>query len=138
MVISLRGAEADNPLRGAWRDVVANPLVNPTQLDQDRVRPNLEAEYSTVKNLFLAPDQGRQFSEALDAGGTRAQAVNFGGAPAGHTAGFYASGSDFVQWNREGQGYSNIGGQWREIERDQVTRVNRENGVVDLNITLTA
>jgi hypothetical protein len=135
LVISLRGAEVGNPLRSAWQDVVANPLVNPTQLDQNRARPDLEAEYSTVKNLFLAPDQGRRFNEALDAGGTRAQTVNFGGAPAGDTAGLYVSGNDFVQWNREGQGYSNIGGQWREIERDQITRVDRGNGVLDLNIT---
>ncbi len=135
LVISLRGAEQRNPLNQAWDNVVANPLVNPTQLDRDHARPNLEAEYSTVKNLFLAPAQARPFAEALDAGTTRAQDVRFQGAPAGHTAGFYASGSDFVQWNREGQGYANIGGRWSEIERDQVTRVDRGNGVIDLNVT---
>jgi len=135
LVIALRGAEADNPLRGAWRDVMANPLVNPTQLDQDRAHPNLPAEYSTVKNLFLAPAQGRAFVEALDAGGTRAQDVRFQGAPAGHTAGLYVSGHDFVQWNRDGHGHANIGGRWQEVERDQVTRLDRGNGVVDLNVT---
>ena len=134
LVISLREAEAGNPLRGAWQDVMASPLVNPTQLDQDRARPNLEAEYSTVKNLFLAPTQGRALVEALDAGGTRAQDVRFQGAPVGHTAGMYASGHDFVQWNRDGQGHANTGGRWQEIDRDQVTRVDRGNGVVDLNV----
>ncbi len=135
LVISLRGSETDNPLRDAWRDVVANPLINPTQLDQDRAHPNLQAEYSTVKNLFLVPAQGRAFVEALDAGGTRAQDVRFQGAPAGHTAGLYVSGNDFVQWNRDGRGYANIDGGWREIERDQITRADRSNGVVELNVT---
>ncbi len=135
LAISLRGAEERNPLSQAWDNVVANPLVNPTQLDRDPARPNLEAEYSTVKNLFLASAQAKTFSEALDAGTTRAQDVRFQGAPAGHTTGFYASGSDFVQWNREGQGYANINGRWSEIDRDQVTRIDRGNGVIDLNVT---
>lgn len=135
LVIALRGAEVGNPLRDAWRDVTANPLVNPTQLDQDRAHPNLPAEYSTVKNLFLAPAQGRAFVEALDAGGTRAQDVRFQGAPEGHTAGLYVSGHDFVQWNRDGHGHANIGGRWQEVDRDQVTRLDRGNGAVDLNVT---
>ncbi|WP_213600588.1 hypothetical protein [Pseudoxanthomonas japonensis] len=134
LVISLRGSEPNNPLHAAWQSVVADPLVNPTQLDQDRTRPNLLAEYSTVKNLFLVPAQGRAFVEALDVGGTRTQDVRFQGAPAGHTAGLYASGSDLVQWNRNGHGHAYVGGEWREIERSQVTRTDRDNGVVELNV----
>lgn len=135
LVIALRGAAADNPLRDAWRDVMSDPLVNPTRLDQDPARPHLDAEYATVRNLFLAPVQGRAFVEALDAGGARAQDVRFQGAPAGHTAGLYVAGHDFVQWNRDGHGHANIGGRWQAIERDQVTRVDRGNGVVDLDLT---
>jgi hypothetical protein len=50
-------------------------------------------------------------------------------------AGFYVAGDDFVQWNRDGHGVAYIGGQWSQIERSQITRVDRGNGVVDLNIT---
>ena len=45
------------------------------------------------------------------------------------------AGDDFVHWNRDGHGVAYIGGQWSEIERSQITRVDRGNGVVDLNIT---
>lgn len=134
LVISLRGSDANNPLHDAWQSVMADPLINPTQLDQDRMHPNLLAEYSTIKNLFLVPTQGRAFVEALDAGGTRSQDVRFQGAPAGHTAGLYASGSDFVQWNRAGHGHAYINAEWREIERSQITRTDREKGVVELNV----
>ena len=50
-------------------------------------------------------------------------------------AGFYVAGDDSVHWNRDGHGVAYIGGQWSEIERSQITRVDRGNGVVDLNIT---
>lgn len=135
LVISLRGSEANNPLHAAWQSVLADPLVNPTQLGQNPAHPNLPAEYSTIKNLFLLPAQGRAFVEVLDAGSTRAQDVRFQGAPVGHTAGLYASGNDFVQWNRDGRGHGNIDGEWREIERSHVTRTDRDNGVVELSIT---
>lgn len=135
VVIALRNADAQSPLHTAWQNVVANPLVNPTQLGQDRTRPHLDAEYSTVKNLFLVPGQSKAFVQASDDGGHRAQDVRFQGAPREQTAGLYVSGNDLVQWNRDGHGHANIGGQWSEIERSQITRVDRGNGVVDLNIT---
>lgn len=134
LVISLRGSGANSPLHSAWQSVMADPLVNPTQLDHDPTHPNLPAEYSTIKNLFLVPAQGRALVETLDAGGTRAQDVRFQGAPAGHTAGLYASGSDFAQWNRAGHGHAHIDGEWREIERGQITRTDRDNGVVELSV----
>lgn len=135
LLIELRNADDRNPLQGVWRDVAANPLVNPTQLGQDRAHPDLEAEYSTVKNLFMVSAQARPFVRALDDGGQRAQEVRFAGAPQGQTAGLYVSGDDFVQWNRDGHGYARVGGQWSRIERDIVERVPRGNGVVDLSIT---
>ncbi|PPU75904.1 hypothetical protein XcuCFBP2542_12085 [Xanthomonas cucurbitae] len=134
VVIALRNAEDHNPLHTAWQNVVANPLANPTQLNQDRARPNLEAEYSTVKSLFLISGQAKAFVQTLDDSGHRAQDVRFQGAPRDQTAGLYVSGNDFAQWNRDGHGYANIDGQWNEIERSQIRRVDQRNGVVDLNI----
>jgi hypothetical protein len=61
VVIALRNADAQSPLHAAWQNVVANPLVNPTQLGQDRAHPHLDAVYSTVKNLFLVPGQSKAF-----------------------------------------------------------------------------
>jgi hypothetical protein len=136
VLIGLRNAAAQNPLRQAWQDVVANPLVNPTQLQQDRAHPNLTAEYTTIKNLFLEPGTSPAFIRALDQGSTYTR-VTADRAQPGHftEAGFIASGNNFVQWNRDGHGYANIGGQWSEIERSQITRVDRGNGVFDLNVT---
>lgn len=44
------------------------------------------------------------------------------------------AGDDFVHWNRDGRGVAYIGGQWSEIERSQISRVDRGNDVVDLSI----
>jgi hypothetical protein len=97
--------------------------------------PNLPAEYDTVKTLFLSPDQGKNFIRALDQGGSysygRPQAEGRNGA----TSGFYVSGDDFVVWNQDGQGHAFIGGNWRDIDRQNLTRVRNNDGTVDLNIT---
>jgi hypothetical protein len=97
--------------------------------------PNLPAEYDTVKNLFLSPDQGKNFIHALDQGGT----YSYGRPqPEGRnraTAGFYVSGDDFVAWNQDGKGHAFIGGNWRDIDRQNLTRVRNNDGTVDLNIT---
>jgi len=133
VLIALRNSDAQNPLHAAWQHVATDPLANPTQLNQDPTRPNLQAEYATIKNLLLVPDQGRALVQALDTGGTRARDIRFQGAPNDQTAGFYAAGNDFAVWNRDGHGYANINGQWSSVERSQVTRTER-NGVVDLSI----
>src|SRR5690606_2560236 len=50
---ALRSADIQNPLHQPWQNVLANPLVNPTQTGQDANRPNLGSEYTAVKALFL-------------------------------------------------------------------------------------
>jgi hypothetical protein len=132
---ALRNASPDNPLSQAWTNVVANPLVGPVAAHQPNpANPDLGFQYDTVRSLFLSPEASQRFIHALDRGGTMSeghpQPAN--GRP---QAGFYVAGNDFVHWNRDGHGVAYIGGQWSEIERSQITRVDRGNGVVDLNIT---
>lgn len=132
---ALRNASPDNPLSQAWTNVVANPLVGPVAAHQpNQANPDLGFQYDTMRSLFLSPEASQRFIQALDRGGTMSeghpQPAN--GRP---QAGFYAAGDDFVHWNRDGHGVAYIGGHWSEIERSQITRVDRGNGVVDLNIT---
>jgi hypothetical protein len=132
---ALRNASPDNPLSQAWTNVVANPLVGPVAAHQPSpANPDLGFQYDTVRSLFLSPEASQRFIQVLDRGGTMSeghpQPAN--GRP---QAGFYVAGDDFVHWNRDGHGVAYIGGQWSEIERSQITRVDRGNGVVDLNIT---
>lgn len=97
--------------------------------------PNLGAEYETIKSLYLQPDQGLQTIRALDEGRTyswgRPQPENGRGA----TAGFYVAGNDFVTWNHEGHGHAFIGGEWSEVNRDNLFRSRNNDGTVDLNLT---
>jgi len=131
---ALRNASPDNPLSQAWTNVVANPLVGPVAAHQPNpANPDLGFQYDTVRSLFLSPEASQRFIAALDRGGTMSEGhpQPRNGRP---QAGFYVAGNDFVHWNRDGQGVAYIGGQWSEIERTQITRVDRGNGVIDLNI----
>lgn len=134
LAVALRNAGTDNPLRGAWQDVTANPLVNPTRLDQDAAHPDLKAEYSTVKSLFATPEQGQSLVRALDDEHGMAKDIKFRGAGADETAGLYASGHDFVHWNRDGKGFAHVGGQWQEADRNQVVKTTQQDGTVELTL----
>jgi nucleoside diphosphate kinase len=132
---ALRNASPDNPLSQAWANVVANPLIGPVAAHQPNpANPDLAFQYDTVRSLFLSPEASQRFIHSLDRGGTMSEGhpQPRNGRP---QAGFYVAGDDFVHWNRDGHGVAYIGGQWSEIERSQITRVDRGNGVVDLNIT---
>jgi hypothetical protein len=131
---ALRNASPDSSLSQAWTSVVNNPLVGPVDARQpNQVNPNLGLQYDTVRSLFLTPEASQRFIRTLDRGGTMAEGdpQPRNGRP---QAGFYVAGDDFVHWNRDGRGVAYVGGQWSEIERSQVTRVDRGNGVFDLNI----
>jgi hypothetical protein len=132
---ALRNASPDNPLSQAWTNVVANPLVGPVAAHQPNpANPDLGFQYDTVRSLFLSPEASQRFIHALDRGATMSEGhpQPRNGRP---QAGFYVAGDDFVHWNRDGHGVAYIGGQWSEIERSQITRVDRGNGVIDLSIT---
>lgn len=132
---ALRNASPDNPLSQAWTNVIANPLVGPVVAHQPNpANPDLGFQYDTVRSLFLSPEASQRFIHALDRGGTMSE--GHPQPPNGRPqAGFYVSGNDFVHWNRDGHGMAYIAGQWSEIERSQITRTDRGNGVVDLNIS---
>ncbi|OHE83071.1 MAG: hypothetical protein A2579_02965 [Lysobacterales bacterium RIFOXYD1_FULL_69_11] len=132
VLVALRNADPRSPLSDAWRAVVADPLVNPTQLDRQPGQPDLPHQYTAVKNLFLQPAQAPRLIAALDEGGAyawgRPQSEN-GNPP---TAGLYASGNDLVLWNLEGHGARHVDGAWSAVSRDDLSRARHRNGVVDL------
>lgn len=130
----LRNANAQSPLHDTWQHVVANPLVDPTQLGNDAARPNLAAEYDTVKTLFMQPTEARPFISALDHGGAYAYGRPQAEGTRAATAGLYASGNDFAIWNRNGVGHANIGGVWSELDRGTVFRQRNNDGSTDLDI----
>ena len=134
VLIGLRNANAQSPLHDTWQHVVANPLVNPTQVGNDPMQPNLAAEYQTVKTLFLQPGEARPFTTALDQGGAYAYGRPQPEGTRAATAGLYASGNDFAIWNRDGAGHAQIGGVWSELDRSTITRQRNSDGSTDLDI----
>ncbi|KRA75944.1 hypothetical protein ASD78_08275 [Lysobacter sp. Root667] len=131
---ALRKMEPTNPMHQAWQSVLADPLADPTHLNADRARPNLAAEYATVKTLFLQHAQAPGFIEALERGtghvyGRPRQEGQ--GAP---TAGLYSSGDDFLVWTRDGAGHARMNDRWSPIDRDDLSRVRNRDGSVDLYI----
>lgn len=135
VVIALRNSDPRSPLHDAWQNVLANPLVSPLQTGQDPARPNLTAEYGTVKELFLQKAQAPAFIEALDRGAGYAYGRPQPEGRNGATGGLYAQGDDFVLWNRTGPGRAYIDGQWSEVSRDDLSRVRNRDGTTDLNLT---
>lgn len=133
---ALRNADARSPLHQPWQNVLANPLVNPTQTGQDAARPNLSAEYTTVKNLFLQKSNAPALIEALNQGGAYGYNVpDRQGRPRPQSTSLYASGDDFVVMDGNGVGKAYIGGAWSDVNRADLTRVNNRDGTVDLNIS---
>ncbi|MBD9477685.1 hypothetical protein [Pseudoxanthomonas sp. PXM02] len=132
---ALRGADPESPLARAWTNVSANPLIGPVAAHQPNAEnPNLGHEYDTVRSLFLSPEASQRFITALDNGGSLAEGNPQPNANGRREAGFYVSGDDFVHWNRNGEGQAYIGGQWRSIDPDNVTRVRNADGTTTLTI----
>ncbi|MCS3746915.1 hypothetical protein FHY18_002511 [Xanthomonas arboricola] len=132
---ALRNADTRNPLHQPWQDVLANPLVNPTQTGQDANWPNLSSEYTAVKDLFLQKTKAPALIEALDQGGAYGYNVpDRQGRPRPQSTSLYASGNDFIVMDGNGAGKAYIGGTWSDTNRADLTRVNNHDGTVDLNI----
>lgn len=135
VAVALRGVSADSPLRPAWASVLANPVVNPTQLDGQPATPDLPHHYPTIRNLFVQYDKALPFIAALDRGSayaaTRADAQH----PERFTGrGLVASGDELIVWDTTGRGHGRIGGEWQHIDRDSLTRAAPSRGVIDVGI----
>ncbi|MGY1520271.1 hypothetical protein [Luteimonas sp. A482] len=132
---ALRDADAGNPLARAWTSVLADPLIGQVVAHGPDVnRPDLAFEYDTIRSLFLTPEASRRFIAALDTGGTLAEGDPQRRAGGGRQAGFHVSGDDFVHWNRNGEGWAFIAGQWRTVEPDHLTRVRNPDGATELRL----
>lgn len=131
----LRSADPRSPLYLPWQNVLANPLVNPTQTDQDVDRPNLGSEYVTVKTLFLQKTSSPSFIEALDQGGSYGYSItNSRGQGRPQSTRLYAAGDDFVVMDGNGIGKAYVDGAWSDVNRTNLARADQRDGVVDLNI----
>lgn len=133
VMIALRNSDRANPLRDAWGNVMLDPLIRPTVLDDDRARPNLEKQHAVIKELFIQRQQAPGFIDALDHGGV----YRHGRSPDGTRFtenGLYASGNNFAIWNNRGEGIGNIKGVWREFDRDDLTKVTNRDGTIDLRL----
>ncbi|WP_208588510.1 peptidoglycan-binding domain-containing protein [Xanthomonas fragariae] len=127
---ALRNASEANPLHAPWQAVMANPLVDPTQLHADPKHPHLAEQYATVKAVFVDPVQGRAFVQALEHGNSH----NYGDPAKSNSRGFYAEGKDFVQWDRDGHGRAFVGGQWSEVSRSELALAQNQDGTLDVNL----
>lgn len=131
----LRNAGPRSPLHQPWQDVLANPLINPTQTGQDADRPNLSSEYTAVKDLFLQKAKAPALIEAIDQGGAYGYNItNSRGQRRPQSTSLYAAGDDFVVMDGNGIGKAYVRGAWSDVDRVNLTRVSNRDGTVDLNI----
>lgn len=130
----LQGVSPDNPLHAAWQEVLKDPLIKPTVTGEDPARPDLAAHYTTIKNLFLEPSKAIDFIDALERGGEHSKGSPTAIGNHSATSGFFASGSDFVQWNADGRGVAYIGGEWSQLSRDDISRTVHDDRSVDLTV----
>ncbi len=134
VMVALRNSDPANPLRNAWGNVMRNPLLSPTMLDDDRTRPNLERQHAVVRELFIQRQQAPAFIEALDNGGTYRYGRQSPDGTRFTENGLYASGNDFAIWNHRGQGIASINGVLRDFDRDDLTRGVNRDGTIDLRL----
>lgn len=122
----MRAMGPNSPLKPAWDHVVANPLVNPTQLGNDPTKPNLPHEYAAIRDVYTDPAHGRGMLHALEQGGSYANTQN--------KRGYLAEGQNLVTWDRSGHGHALVNGQWRGVESSEVsTHVNADK-TMDVNL----
>ncbi|MGF6712732.1 peptidoglycan hydrolase-like protein with peptidoglycan-binding domain [Luteibacter sp. W1I16] len=130
----LQQISPDNPLHAAWQEVLKDPLIKPTATGEDPTRPDLAAHYMTIKNLFLEPRKAIHFIDALERGGEHSKGSPTAIGNHRATSGFFASGSDFVQWNADGRAVAYIGGEWSQLSRDDISRTVHDDRSVDLTV----
>jgi hypothetical protein len=133
VLIALRNSDPRSPLHDIWDSVAADPLVDPTQLDQDASRPDLVHEYATVKTLFLQRQEAPAFIAALDRGAVSIHGRRDKGGTAFVDDGLYAAGDDFVVWDADGKGQARVGGEWSEVRRDALACSRNADGTIDLD-----
>ncbi|WP_170843736.1 peptidoglycan-binding domain-containing protein, partial [Luteibacter sp. UNCMF331Sha3.1] len=121
----LHNADENSPIGRAWREVLADPLVRPTEIGTDPARPDLAAHYTLIKNLFHAPKKAMTFLDALEQGRAHSEGKITG-------TGFYTDGTQVVQWNADGKGVTFVDGQWATISRDELGLTRARDGSVDL------
>jgi hypothetical protein len=131
----LRESDAASPLRAVFDAVSADPLANPAMLRNDRIPRDAAHHYDTVKTLFLQNIDSPDFIRALDRGGAHAWGRPQPEGGQHVTAGLYASGDDFVVWNRDGKGHACIDGAWSDVPRTDLTRIRNRDGAIDLDRT---
>ena len=122
----LRAAGANNPMHGAWQNVVANPTVNPNRLGADPTHPQLPHEYSVVKDAFVDPHHSRQMVQALDQGGSYANTEN--------KRGYIAEGRDMVVWDRAGHGHALVNGHWSDVNSRDISLHKNADKTLDVNV----
>lgn len=131
--IKLRNASPDSPLREAYANVVADPLADPTRLNQSS-NPNLREQSMVVKDLFLQKGEAPAFIQAMNTGNNymhgqlNRQGTGFA------DDGLQTNGRDFVAFDRNGKGVAFTGGQWNEVDRSQIVRTVEAGNVVDLSL----
>lgn len=123
---TMQHTTASNTMHPPWQDVLANPLVNPTQLAADTAHPHLSQTYSAVKDMFVDPTHGRQMVNALEVDGSYARTAN--------GRGFYVEGHDFVEWSKAGHGHAFVNGQWSNVSSRDITTVANRDHTLDVNI----
>jgi hypothetical protein len=104
-------------------------------LRNDRIPRDAAHHYDTVKTLFLQNIDSPDFIRALDRGGAHAWGRPQPEGGQHVTAGLYASGDDFVVWNRDGKGHACIDGAWSDVPRTDLTRIRNRDGAIDLDRT---
>lgn len=128
--IALRNSGSQNPMHGPWNAVTANPLIDPTTLAADTARPDFAAQYGTVRGIFVDPAQGRAFVQDLEQGASH----SYGDPSSSKSRGYYAQGTDLVQWDKDGQGRAFVGGQWSSVSRDDLSLIRNSDHSRELHI----
>jgi peptidoglycan hydrolase-like protein with peptidoglycan-binding domain len=123
---TMQHTTTNNAMHTPWQDVLANPLVNPTQLAADTAHPHLSQTYPAVKDMFVDPTHGRQMVNALEVGGSYARTAN--------GRGFYAEGRDFVEWDKAGHGRAFVNGQWNDVSSRDIKTVANNDQTLDVDV----
>lgn len=129
---TLRHTREHNPIHAPWQAVAANPLVDPVQVAHIPAPPDFAAQYATVKELFVQPEQATAWIAALEQG---KGSYTHGDPAHAQSRGLYAEGHDFLVWDRQGEGHAFVNGQWSDFTRNELTLSSHVDRTLDVALT---
>jgi hypothetical protein len=134
VLIALRNAPREHPLRRAWETTAGNPLADPDRFGSASGDPAHGPQYRAIRELFVQRDKAPALLAALDRGLSYGYGRYAADGSRFTDRGLYTARGDFALWNARGPGVAYCYGVWLDFDRADLGRIRHRDGAIDLTL----